>query len=125
MARNNAREGYKRCTKWDKKMKDLGWEKVHGEHRYFAGGFPHTCNIAGFDRLYMTSDGPVLVEICDAGHHADHKAVIVARLKERPLLTQCFKIALVIYYGGNKKLHSTTKERKWTKAGTWTVEWFN
>lgn len=130
MVKNTSRKGYNKCTAWDNRVKGIGWEKVHGEHRYLIiakGGmrFPRTCNIAGFDRLYMTDDGPVLIEVCDDKNMAVHRKTIEDRLKDRPLLAKNFHIGLVIYYGGHKKLHSTTKERKWTKAGTWAVEWFN
>ena len=120
---NTAAKGYLQCRKFDLIAKEKGWEKVHGEHRYRTGPFFRCCNIAGFDRLYMSPEGPILVEVTDSGNRASHKDVIVARLLQRPLLLKNFRIALVIYYGGHKKLDKRDGE-SWTKSGTWDVEWF-
>jgi hypothetical protein len=121
---NTAAKGYLQCRKFDLIAKEKGWLKVHGEHRYRTGPFFRTCSIFGFDRLYMSPEGPILVEVTDDANRSSHRKAIVDRIGLNPLLPKNFKIALVIYYGGHKKLDKRTDQKTWTKSGTWDVEWF-
>jgi hypothetical protein len=123
--KNTSRKGYNKCTAFDKLAAAWGWEKIHGEHRYRTGPIFRTCNIAGFDRLYATIDGPVLVEVTDAGDYSSHREEILLRYHGRPLLFKNFKVLIALYYGGPKRLDRRTDEKRWTKQGIWAIEWLN
>ncbi len=118
--KNAARKGNEKAREFDRMaVVDWRWLKLAGEHRFRWGGM---CNVAGFDRLYATPEGPTLVEITVSDRRVDHFNAIIERLKREPLLEQNFRIILVVYYGGHKRLSKAVNEPTWTKAGTWSYE---
>lgn len=120
--KNSARKGNSKAVEFDKKVQALGWELLAKEHRFSWGGM---CNVAGFDRLYATRQGPTLVEVTVDDRRADHEKAIIKRLDERPLLEQNFRVLLVVYHGGHPRLAKNRKEKTWTQAGTWSWIWAN
>ncbi len=123
--KNKGNKGYDKCSEFDKMALGYGWEKLAGEHRYFTGPIPRVCNVAGFDRLYASPGGPILVEVCAAGDQSIHRQTILDRLHDHPLINQNFRVILVKYYGGNPRLDKHKAEKTWTKAGTWEMEEIN